>query len=660
ELDPEGIIVQEILTRIIDALNVHLKQYERNTKCGRGFIISKLFSCLLEWIMAIEPMILTETDLCQLVFDVVELALHITSEGADKILPHPPRPSHTTTHHGSKKKEVSFKFKLLSEKRPHIQYDLIHHGEVPENDGGYVKESAEAVLLHLLHHFNNFAPPYGPATIHSTIVGPGVAQDDMRYNQYQYFSFNDTTIIAFVEIPQTELKGAQARMIIRDLTGRYVWDTHLEPNLSGKSETSNQCKADDKGFVLRQDVRIKSADEIPEKDKNIMQPMEDSMANLLKHIGDLHPDCLLNPSLPLHVATAPSDLQMDMLGDLGSRMDEYLQNEAQNNQQQESDIKLWYSKMNALRRKEDGVLKRGDLQLMAEFSHQKDFLPAFPQEAEQPHVPFQQSRLLMSHMGLLHYHHLKDGSFKMLNKSPALYRDLRGLDRKHGRETMKIGLIYVGHGQEDEQTILQNNRGSERYNAFVNSLGWEIDIATHTGYLGGLERNLTNGTKASYYCSSTVEMIFHDVTKMPTDTSDPKQLKKKRHIGNDHVHIIWNEHDRDYRTDTIGGDFGNAQIIVTPLPAHLYRVQIYRDSKIPYFGPLFDRMIVSQATLGPLVRATTINAFRATVHTNLYSFYKCVYAQRSNDVRTITNRHKVANWSYEQFMEKIFMPEEHL
>jgi hypothetical protein len=91
---------------------------------------------------------------------------------------------------------------------------------------------------------------------------------------------------------------------------------------------------------------------------------------------------------------------------------------------------------------------------------------------------------------------------------------------------MKIGLIYVAHGQEDEQSILQNSRGSMKYNAFVNSLGWDIDIATHTGYLGGLERNLTNGTRASYYCSSSIEMIFHDVTKMPTDVSDPKQLKK--------------------------------------------------------------------------------------------------------------------------------------
>lgn len=69
-----------------------------------------------------------------------------------------------------------------------------------------------------------------------------------------------------------------------------------------------------------------------------MQPMEDPMGNLLKQIGDLHPDCLLNPSLPLNVPCVPSPLQVDMLGDLGSRMNEYLHNEVQNNEQQESDM----------------------------------------------------------------------------------------------------------------------------------------------------------------------------------------------------------------------------------------------------------------------------------------------------------------------------------
>lgn len=131
-----------------------------------------------------------------------------------------------------------------------------------ESDQGYVKESAEAVLLHLLHHFNNFAPPYGPATIHSTIIGPGVSQDDVGgYHQYQYFSFNDTTIIAFVELPKTELRGAQARMIIRDLTGRYVWDTQLEPNLGNESKVDHSVESTEQKFVLRQNVGIRSYDE---------------------------------------------------------------------------------------------------------------------------------------------------------------------------------------------------------------------------------------------------------------------------------------------------------------------------------------------------------------------------------------------------------------
>ncbi|CEP09769.1 hypothetical protein [Parasitella parasitica] len=672
KLDPEGILVQEILTRVIDSLKMHLKYYEKSTKGGRGLVISKLFSCLLEWIMSIEPMILTETDLRQLVFDVIELALHISLESSDKLLPRPPNNSSGGSGSNQNKiKELSFKFKT-SEKRPPFyqqqqqqqqqqqEEEEIVGPDVPENEQGYVKESAEAVLLHLLHHFNNFAPPYGPATIHSTIVGPGVNQDDSEYHQYQYFAFKDTSIFAFVEMPETPSRAtALARMIIRDVTGRYVWDAQLEPKL-GKSETD--ADSIENNFVLRQDVCVQLPQDAVPQDIHTRQ--QDPMGNLLKRIGDLHPDCLRDPSSPLDMPSAETSLQTEMVGNLGSQLDDYLQKEAHNNQQHESDAQVWYSKMNMLKKKEaeDGVLKRGEstmqTQLMANFSSRKDFLPAFPNEAEKPHVPFQQSRLLMSHMGFINYHHLKNGSFQMLNKTPALYRDLRGLDKKHGRETMKIGLVYVAYGQEDEQSILQNSRGSERYNAFVNSLGWEIDLATHTGYLGGLEKNPDNGTKATYYCSSTVEMIFHDVTKMPTSVSDLKQLKKKRHIGNDHVHVIWNEHDRDYKMDTIGGDFGNAQIVVTPLPDGLYSIQVYRDGKIPYFGPLFDRMIVSQPILGCLVRSTAINAFRASVHMNLHSFYTCVYAQRSNDVKTITSRHTVANWSYEQFMEKIFMPDE--
>jgi hypothetical protein len=89
--------------------------------------------------------------------------------------------------------------------------------------------------------------------------------------------------------------------------------------------------------------------------------------------------------------------------------------------------------MNTLRRQQAQDTKESmQTQLLNQFSLQKDFLPAFPQEAEKANAPFQQSRLLMSHMGFIHYNQLKEGVFQMLNKTPALYRDLRGLDRKHG------------------------------------------------------------------------------------------------------------------------------------------------------------------------------------------------------------------------------------
>ncbi len=54
----------------------------------------------------------------------------------------------------------------------------------------------------------------------------------------------------------------------------------------------------------------------------------------------------------------------------------------------------------------------------------------------------------------------------------------------------------------------------------------KVDVTTHEGFLGGLEKNKTNGRKIIYYANTLVEMIFHDVTIMPTDPGDPKQLKK--------------------------------------------------------------------------------------------------------------------------------------
>ncbi|KAK9674836.1 hypothetical protein K7432_016852 [Basidiobolus ranarum] len=218
---------------------------------------------------------------------------------------------------------------------------------------------------------------------------------------------------------------------------------------------------------------------------------------------------------------------------------------------------------------------------------------------------------------------------------------------------MNIGVVSVGPWQEDERSILSISQGSPAYAEVLHEHGQEVELESHKGYLGGLERNSTTGKTAIYYSSKSVEMMFHDVTRIPTNPNDPKQLKKKRHIGNDHVHIVWNEHHREYRSSTIGGDFGNVQIIITPSPNGLYAVDVYRDSEILLFGPVLDGMVLPSAILAPLIRMTALNASRYAIY-HPFNLYRHPYTHRAIDIKTICTRHGSKKWTYNQFLTKLF------
>ena len=280
-------------------------------------------------------------------------------------------------------------------------------------------------------------------------------------------------------------------------------------------------------------------------------------------------------------------------------------------------------------------------------------------EMAQPSYPVIQDsqyklpRTLLSHLGKFSFDCLKDGETVYLQKSPTLLRDLKGLDKKPSRENYKFALIYVKNGQEDEHSIFKNTQGSQLYLDFIETLGWWVDLSTHTGYSGGLDFALVKSGKALYFCSSRLEIIYHDTTAIQTDLNDPIQVKKKRHIGNDYVHIVWNEHDRDYKPHTIGGDFGNVQICITPLTNGLYSVNVYQDENVDVFGPLFSNTVVSKENLGNLVRCTAINAYRACVLMNsgeqsLSTHHP--YTSREENISVIINRHKTKQHTFAKYL----------
>lgn len=47
-----------------------------------------------------------------------------------------------------------------------------------------------------------------------------------------------------------------------------------------------------------------------------------------------------------------------------------------------------------------------------------------------------------------------------------------------------------------------------------------MELESHTGFMGGLQRQGTNGETAPYFATSFLEVIFHVATRMPSDSQE--------------------------------------------------------------------------------------------------------------------------------------------
>jgi hypothetical protein len=231
---------------------------------------------------------------------------------------------------------------------------------------------------------------------------------------------------------------------------------------------------------------------------------------------------------------------------------------------------------------------------------------------------FDVTRLFASQIGLLQPY--ESSMFKVLNvhndekKFKNFVRNVKYLDSTKCRESIKVGVLYVAEGQTHQKDILANKRGSREYEEFLTKLGNSVDLAGHKGFNGRLDdKYFANGRTLLYHSTDKVELCFHVATRMPTVETDPQQIAKKRHIGNDFVHIVWSDHKRDYLPCTITSEFNDVVISLYPFKGNrkgIVRVRIYMKEDIKWFGPLSDGMLVTLEDVGDLVRQTAINANR--------------------------------------------------
>ncbi|KAM4723899.1 ral GTPase-activating protein subunit alpha-1 isoform 4-T4 [Anableps anableps] len=353
---------------------------------------------------------------------------------------------------------------------------------------------------------------------------------------------------------------------------------------------------------------------------NSLEEGDDALDEMLQYLGYSSPECLQRAGMPLNIPAPPPGCVSE---------------------KQENDVINAILKQSAAER--EFVLHRGEELNMRAVQQTEP-------ETETPQSAFYYCRLLINILGLNSWE--KRSNFHLLRKNEKLLRELKNLDSRQCRETHKIAVFYVAEGQEDKHSILTNTAGSQAYEDFVSGLGWEVDLTTHCGFMGGLQRNRSTGQTTPYYATSTTEVIYHVSTRMPHD-QDQNLTKKLRHLGNDEVHIIWSEHSRDYRRGIIPTEFGDVLIIIYPMKNHMYSIQILKKPEVPFFGPLFDGAIVDMKILSTMVRATAINASRALK--SLIPLYQNFYEERARYLETIVQHHQEPT-TFEDYAARVYSP----
>lgn len=490
--------------------------------------------------------------------------------------------------------------------------------------------TARRVMAHLVNHLGHFPLRGGPAVLHSLVSenhdnthaeASELSSEVFRSPNLQLFVFNDSTLISYLQTPTEGLAGgspagalSDVRVIVRDISGKYSWDGKV---LYGPLEGCLALNSKNPSFLISGWHHQTFG---PPRDGSQTEEGEDALDKLLENIGHTSPECLLPSQLNLNEPSLPP---------------------CGMNRDQEKEIIEVILRQNA---QEAEHVRRSNSDSAMGVTSQEQPSPV------EPRGPFYFCRLLLDDLGMNSWDRRKN--FHLLKKNSKLLRELKNLDSRQCRETHKIAVFYIAEGQEDKCSILSNEKGSQAYEDFVAGLGWEVDLSTHCGFMGGLQRNGSTGQTAPYYATSTVEVIFHVSTRMPSD-SDDSLTKKLRHLGNDEVHIVWSEHSRDYRRGIIPTAFGDVSIIIYPIKNHMFFITITKKPEVPFFGPLFDGAIVSGKLLPSLICATCINASRAVKC--LIPLYQSFYEERALYLEAIIQNHREV-MTFEDFAAQVFSP----
>lgn len=178
------------------------------------------------------------------------------------------------------------------------------------------------------------------------------------------------------------------------------------------------------------------------------------------------------------------------------------------------------------------------------------------------------------------------------------------------RFSHKIGVLYIPSNARTQKEVLATDYGSTGFYSFLKDFGYHVEVKSHLAYSGGLDTvGCSTGNTSVYYADCTNETMFH-VSPLMLSSGDDQNVYKKRHIGNDVVHIIYSEDTCEYDRELIVSQFNHAHIFIYPSVQGYAVMDAVRKDNVSFFGIVCGAVTHRTELVPALARATAIEADR--------------------------------------------------
>lgn len=457
-----------------------------------------------------------------------------------------------------------------------------------------LREVAAHALATMINHMGNYPNPSGTTCL-STLLSeedvlkllPEEVAAKIDPAQFVRYFISGSTIYTVIDRPNNG--DGYVTLIVRDRTGKYAWDL--------------------------QSVSLSQEDE-----------------KLLEGVVLAHPKEI---SLEPYTIPVPPKGEADL-----PNMAKFVDNKRS----------LFVSAQAKQTEKEKKYLRKHDWGLNADIRCFPVW--ASPSPYAESESKFIHGRMLLSQLGFLSPQ--QRSNFHQIDQSPAFFRSLKNLDRTPERECISVGVLYLGKGQTKKKVWANSAEHVSRspaYQRFLDASGWTVDVATHPGWVGQLDRTGKTGARTLYYADYNKEMVYLVGSMMNTDVKTKKKLIKS---SSNTALILWTEEEIDL---VMWYDWVFAicpiVIAVRPLPSGLfYTCTLNKNAEVIHVGPLQEEGVVGMNELGVLVRETALSAYKGLKRS--LADYSHPYTVRAGMINDIGAKFAMPNLTPQQYFNSLF------